>query len=168
MSDCFDRGCAGCDDCIDPEPDEPLACTTLATVADLDAIQTAAYAEGRSDQIEEFAALLPGAYYMDPPDGGSVEVLEQFRQMAEDARKWREARESAWDEVRFHIAENGRLMDAIAPILDAGHMNQEDLARLRAAYESVIPLSVRREELAVISLLLCWEAEELSLSLIHI
>lgn len=40
---------------------------------------------------KKFAALLPDSHYMDPPDGGSVEVLEQFRRMAEDAKKWREA-----------------------------------------------------------------------------
>ena len=60
----------------------------------IDAAQTDAYAEGRSDQIGEFAGLLPGPYYMDPPDGGDVKVLEQFRRMARDAaryRKWRGA-----------------------------------------------------------------------------
>lgn len=38
----------------------------------------------------EFAKILPGPNYMDPPDGGDVSVIEQFRRMAEDARKWRE------------------------------------------------------------------------------
>lgn len=55
--------------------------------------QTDAYAEGRKDEREatlaEFCALLPGPYYMDPPDGGSATVLEQFRRMAQDAAKWR-------------------------------------------------------------------------------
>lgn len=50
-----------------------------------------AYAEGRADQTDEFAELLPGRpYYMDPPDGGNVSVLEQFRRMSHDARMWRE------------------------------------------------------------------------------
>lgn len=40
--------------------------------------------------IKELCALLPGPYYMDPPDGGSVTVLEQLQRMAEDAAKWRE------------------------------------------------------------------------------
>lgn len=35
--------------------------------------------------------ILPGAYYMDPPDGGSVDLIEQVRRMADDATKWREA-----------------------------------------------------------------------------
>lgn len=38
----------------------------------------------------DLLALLPGTYYMDPPDGGDVSVLEQLRRMSEDARKWRE------------------------------------------------------------------------------
>ena len=38
----------------------------------------------------EFANLLPGSYYMDPPDGGCPSILEQVRRMAEDAAKWRE------------------------------------------------------------------------------
>ncbi|MGI4717249.1 MAG: hypothetical protein ACRYGO_07490 [Janthinobacterium lividum] len=42
-----------------------------------------------ADVEAEFAALLPGAYYMDPPDGGSVEVLEQVRRMAGDAARYR-------------------------------------------------------------------------------
>ena len=36
-----------------------------------------------------FAALLPGPYYMDPPDGGDVSVLEQVRRMTEDAARYR-------------------------------------------------------------------------------
>jgi hypothetical protein len=35
------------------------------------------------------AALLPGPYYMDPPDGGSVTVIEQLRRMAADAARYR-------------------------------------------------------------------------------
>lgn len=62
-----------------------------------EAMQTNAYAEGRKDEREatlaEFASLLPGSYYMDPPDGGSVTVLEQFKRMAKDAQKWREQQE---------------------------------------------------------------------------
>lgn len=51
---------------------------------------TNAYAEGRRDEQEELASVLPGSYYMDPPDGGSVTVLEQFTRMAQDAARWRE------------------------------------------------------------------------------
>jgi hypothetical protein len=37
----------------------------------------------------DLAALLPGTYYMDPPDGGNVTLLEQLRRMAEDAARYR-------------------------------------------------------------------------------
>lgn len=37
-------------------------------------------------------SVLPGSYYMDPPDGGDVSVIEQLRRMAEDAAKYRAAR----------------------------------------------------------------------------
>lgn len=57
---------------------------------DHDRALTAAYAEGRRDEQDELASVLPSSYYMDPPDGGSVTVLEQLRRMAADAQKWRE------------------------------------------------------------------------------
>ena len=38
---------------------------------------------------DELCALLPGSHYMDPPDGGSVSVMEQLRRMAEDAAQYR-------------------------------------------------------------------------------
>ena len=44
-------------------------------------------------------AALPGAYYMDPPDGGSVELIEQVQRMCADAetlRKMKEAGPRAW------------------------------------------------------------------------
>lgn len=34
-------------------------------------------------------STLPGHYYMDPPDGGDVPVLEQLRRMAKDAARYR-------------------------------------------------------------------------------
>ncbi|MCC7082555.1 MAG: hypothetical protein IT530_17960, partial [Burkholderiales bacterium] len=34
-------------------------------------------------------STLPGVYYMDPPDGGDVPVLEQLRRMANDAARYR-------------------------------------------------------------------------------
>ena len=57
---------------------------------EFDRAQTNAYAQGRLDQIDEFAELLPGPCYMDLPDGGDVPVLEQFRRMSHDASMWRE------------------------------------------------------------------------------
>ena len=39
--------------------------------------------------VVDLLPLLPGPYYMDPPDGGDVPVLEQLRRMSQDAAKWR-------------------------------------------------------------------------------
>ncbi|MFP5338934.1 MAG: hypothetical protein ACLGIW_10675 [Gammaproteobacteria bacterium] len=41
------------------------------------------------DVINEITAALPGAHYMDPPDGGDVSVPEQVRRMAKDAERYR-------------------------------------------------------------------------------
>ena len=38
---------------------------------------------------DALADVLPGYYYMDPPDGGNVPVLEQLRRMAKDAERYR-------------------------------------------------------------------------------
>lgn len=40
-------------------------------------------------EIEKCAAALPGAYYMDLPDGGDIAVSEQVRRMAQDAERYR-------------------------------------------------------------------------------
>ncbi|KWI90146.1 hypothetical protein WM08_14900 [Burkholderia ubonensis] len=46
--------------------------------------------EPRSAATEsDLSALLPGTYYMDPPDGGDVSLLEQLRRMAADAARYR-------------------------------------------------------------------------------
>ena len=37
----------------------------------------------------DMSNALPGVYYMDPPDGGDVPVLEQLRRMAKDAARYR-------------------------------------------------------------------------------
>ncbi len=43
----------------------------------------------KSEELENLAMLLPCAYYLDPPDGGSVTMLEQFKRMAKDAERYR-------------------------------------------------------------------------------
>jgi hypothetical protein len=46
----------------------------------------------QAKQIEQYVlSVLPSVYYMDPPDGGDVSVLEQLRRMADDAAKYRAA-----------------------------------------------------------------------------
>lgn len=41
------------------------------------------------DWESKISALLPGSYYMDPPDGGNVTPLEQLKRMTKDADRWR-------------------------------------------------------------------------------
>lgn len=54
--------------------------TSADRVAELEA---QIYAEANSE-IDSIANALPGPYYMDPPDGGSVSIAEQVRRMAAD------------------------------------------------------------------------------------
>lgn len=46
---------------------------------------------------EKLCALLPGTYYMDPPDGGSVTVLGQVERMAKDAARYQWLCKTAFD-----------------------------------------------------------------------
>lgn len=48
------------------------------------------------DVIREITAALPGAHYMDPPDGGDVSIPEQVRRMAKDAERYRWLRMADW------------------------------------------------------------------------
>ncbi|HEM7841951.1 TPA: hypothetical protein U2Q23_004709 [Burkholderia multivorans] len=45
--------------------------------------------EAAAADKREMFALLPGSYYMDPPDGGDVSLIEQLRRMAKDAERYR-------------------------------------------------------------------------------
>jgi hypothetical protein len=47
--------------------------------------------------------LLPGAYYMDPPDGGDVPVAEQLSRMAKDAERYRWLRSQHWNEAEMAV-----------------------------------------------------------------
>lgn len=40
-------------------------------------------------QREAMANVLPGVYYMDPPDGGDVSLLKQLQRMSNDAARYR-------------------------------------------------------------------------------
>lgn len=61
----------------------------MATPADIEQIEREAYARGRYDEREELESVLPGTYYMDPPDGGAPTIMEQLQRMAEDAARYR-------------------------------------------------------------------------------
>ncbi|QRO34014.1 hypothetical protein [Chromobacterium violaceum] len=59
----------------------------------------------------EIASALPGTYYMDPPDGGDVPLLEQLRRTALDAARYRAFRaELLSADERNEIEDSMRLM----------------------------------------------------------
>lgn len=39
--------------------------------------------------VSELLTIIPGTYYMDPPDGGSVTVMAQLKRMVVDAERYR-------------------------------------------------------------------------------
>lgn len=53
----------------------------------------------------ELMALLPGAYYMDPPDGGGPGVLEQLQRMAQDAARFRALRAAQESKDPYDVLE---------------------------------------------------------------
>ena len=65
-------------------------------------------AKAAGDELTHAAlvTLLPGTYYMDPPDGGSVTLLEQLQRMAKDAERYRWLR-SADNDVSPLLKPNG-------------------------------------------------------------
>lgn len=63
------------------------ALLTIETLAALLAIIDAERAKTPTEA--QLFALLPGVWYMDPPDGGAPELLTMLQRMADDAAKWR-------------------------------------------------------------------------------
>lgn len=57
---------------------------------------------------DDLSALLPGTYYMDPPDGGDVSLLEQLRRMAEDSARYRWLRKQYWHESSLFVVAGGK------------------------------------------------------------
>jgi len=70
------------------EDDAKRLATELQTHND-EVVRLRAEVEALRADAQAVAALLPGPYYMDPPDGGSVTVIEQLRRMAADAARYR-------------------------------------------------------------------------------
>ncbi|MFU3535401.1 hypothetical protein ACM7EA_28590 [Pseudomonas aeruginosa] len=56
--------------------------------------------EWLAEDLKECASVLPGTYYMDPPDGGNVSIPEQIRRMAKDAARYRWLRERDLETIR--------------------------------------------------------------------
>ncbi|MFN7883321.1 MAG: hypothetical protein ACK5PF_09955 [bacterium] len=77
---------------------------TVAAVRAMLAAAPAAPAPVPEADFGNISDLLPGTYYMDPPDGGSVTLREQFERMAKDAERYRWLRHGDNDEevLRFH------------------------------------------------------------------
>lgn len=67
-------------------------------------LMQAAEVEALRADADAVAALLPGPYYMDPPDGGSVMVIEQLRRMAADAARYRWLRARPLDCDEIYVA----------------------------------------------------------------
>lgn len=67
---------------------EDRAALSSSQAAAREILQLDAYAEGRRDEQEELASVLPGTTYMDPPDGGAPTILEQLQRQAKDARRY--------------------------------------------------------------------------------
>lgn len=71
------------------------------------------------DVIGEVTAAIPGATYMDPPDGGDVSIPEQIRRMAKDAERYRLLRENEDFFIRYtdgndiHLIESPERLDEV-------------------------------------------------------
>lgn len=74
--------------------------------------------EPRTVADADLAALLPGTYYMDPPDGGDISLLEQLRRMAKDAARHRSAA-AINDEAREFLYGNLESIQSAIELADA-------------------------------------------------
>lgn len=100
---------------------------------------------------DELIALLPGVYYMDPPDGGGVSVYEQLRRMSEDAAKRRAQTQEApapsaasltvdqMDEIAsatigdYNLRQSRRLCRIVAAVTRGADMEEAIAAEYAAA-----------------------------------
>ncbi|HCI3875201.1 TPA: hypothetical protein NOZ88_006791 [Pseudomonas aeruginosa] len=90
---------------------------------------TQKHCEWLAQDLKECASVLPGTYYMDPPDGGNVSIPEQIRRMAKDAARYRWLRERDLETIRQGGVFAGMTPENIV-------LNQEDLdAEIDAALE---------------------------------
>ncbi|SUC63789.1 hypothetical protein [Pseudomonas aeruginosa] len=82
--------------------------TVLALLDEIDRLKaencahkdTQKHCEWLAQDLKECASVLPGTYYMDPPDGGNVSIPEQIRRMAKDAARYRWLRERDLETIR--------------------------------------------------------------------
>lgn len=72
------------------------------------------------------SAALPYCYYMDPPDGGNVELSEQLRRMGEDAARYRWLRENGHEAIGGDrgMGPEWTYYDALDALVDAAMKGQ--------------------------------------------
>lgn len=75
------------------------------------------------DVINEITAALPGAHYMDPPDGGDVSVPEQVRRMAKDAERYRWLRDA--EELPFNLMKTEMMGATLDAAIDAALQGEQ-------------------------------------------
>ncbi len=78
---------AATEHCADTDPAEVGIGRLRGVLAELDRLR--AENEVLREIERDVSNALPGVYYMDPPDGGSVPLGEQVRRMAVDAARYR-------------------------------------------------------------------------------
>jgi hypothetical protein len=97
-------------------------------------VRAAASAQATIVDEADLLSLLPGPYYMDPPDGGSVTVLEQLRRMADDAAKYRaQATDALVDDLSTLVVRLVRALrkaspDSDLPVKALDYLYRKDLS----------------------------------------
>lgn len=87
---------------------------------------TQKHCEWLAQDFKECASVLPGTYYMDPPDGGNVSIPEQIRRMAKDAARYRGLRDEGYlhNWASLHVCDEHlraqRTDEAIDSVLNIG------------------------------------------------
>ncbi|HBO2327489.1 TPA: hypothetical protein L4G98_003992 [Pseudomonas aeruginosa] len=87
---------------------------------------TQKHCEWLAQDLKECASVLPGTYYMDPPDGGNVSIPEQIRRMAKDAERYRGLRDEGYlhNWASLHVCDEHlraqRTDEAIDSVLNIG------------------------------------------------
>lgn len=83
--------------------------------------------EGWLRAMDDVSALLQSTYYMDPPDGGSITVIEQVSRMAKDAARYRWLRDSSdsGGAIRALYEDGQAIPSAVDEFIDAAMSKQE-------------------------------------------
>ena len=111
---------------LDYAPDIEAWNTRQAALSHASATAEECSVVGEAIRADDIVRLLPGPYYMDPPDGGDVLLIEQLRRMAKDASRYRRVRSSCGEFVHYagggshHLLEDDELDRAVdkAEVID--------------------------------------------------